>query len=75
MVLGGSDDDQNRVASIFNCNIGCLPMKYLGVLVNSRHMCWLLIWQLFIKKLKRSYQLGRVWDILLREVYFNSVLS
>lgn len=28
----------SRVATIFNCNITQLPMKYLGVMVNNRHM-------------------------------------
>jgi hypothetical protein len=31
MVIGGDRNDNERVADIFNCNIGVLPMKYLGV--------------------------------------------
>jgi hypothetical protein len=37
-VLGGSDEEQKRVAEMFNCNSGNLPMKYLGVMVNKKHM-------------------------------------
>jgi hypothetical protein len=38
LVVGGSEEDQNWAASVFNCNIGQLPFKYLGVMVNNRHM-------------------------------------
>jgi hypothetical protein len=31
LVIGGSEEDQTKVAGMFNCNIGHLPMKYLGV--------------------------------------------
>jgi hypothetical protein len=37
-VLGCSDEEQKRVAEMFNCNSGNLPMKYLGVMVNNKHM-------------------------------------
>jgi hypothetical protein len=37
-VLGGSDEDKKRVGEMFNCNSGNLPMKYLGIMVNNRHM-------------------------------------
>jgi hypothetical protein len=38
MVVGGTEEEQNYVASMFNCNIGSLPMKYLGVMISDRHM-------------------------------------
>jgi hypothetical protein len=38
LVIGGSEEDQTKVAGMFNCNIGHLPMKYLGVWVSDRHM-------------------------------------
>jgi hypothetical protein len=38
IVIGGSEEDQAYVAAMFNCNTGNLPMKYLGVLVNDKHM-------------------------------------
>jgi hypothetical protein len=34
----GAEEDNNRVASIFNCNVGELPLRYLGVMVNNRRM-------------------------------------
>jgi hypothetical protein len=37
-VMGGSNEEQKRVAEMFNCNSGHLPMKYLGVMVNNKHM-------------------------------------
>jgi hypothetical protein len=36
--LGCSDEEQKRVAEMFNCNIGDLPLKYLGILVSNKHM-------------------------------------
>jgi hypothetical protein len=38
LVVGGSEEDQTKVVGMFNCNIGHLPMKYLGVWVSDRHM-------------------------------------
>jgi hypothetical protein len=38
MVVGGSEEEQNFVASMFNCNIGSLSMKYLGVMISDGHM-------------------------------------
>jgi hypothetical protein len=38
MVVGGTEEEQNSIASMFNCNIGSLPMKYLGVMISDRHM-------------------------------------
>jgi hypothetical protein len=35
IVVGGSEDEQNEVAKMFNCNTGALPMKYLGVMVKQ----------------------------------------
>jgi hypothetical protein len=32
------DEEEKRVAEMFNCNIGCLPKKYLGIMVNKKHM-------------------------------------
>jgi hypothetical protein len=37
-VMGGTEEDNNRVAGIFNCEVGALPLKYLGVMVHNRHM-------------------------------------
>jgi hypothetical protein len=36
--LGCSEEEMTRVAQMFNCNIGHLPMKYLGVMVHNKHM-------------------------------------
>jgi hypothetical protein len=38
LFVGGSEEDQTKVAGMLNCNIGHLPMKYLGVWVSNRHM-------------------------------------
>jgi hypothetical protein len=38
IVVGGSEEDQSNVAVLFNCNIGNLPMKYLGVMISDKHM-------------------------------------
>jgi hypothetical protein len=38
LVLGSSEEESNRVAGIFNCKVGQLPIKYLGVMVNNRYM-------------------------------------
>jgi hypothetical protein len=38
IVVGGYEDEQNRVAGMFKCSTGTLPMKYLGVMVSDRHM-------------------------------------
>jgi hypothetical protein len=37
-VLGATEEDAKRVADMFNCNIGSLPMKYLGVMVSNFHL-------------------------------------
>lgn len=37
-VLGGTEEETSRVAKMLNCNIGQLPMKYLGITVSNRHM-------------------------------------
>jgi hypothetical protein len=37
-VLGCSDEEQKSAAEMFNCNIGVLPLEYLGILVNNKHM-------------------------------------
>jgi hypothetical protein len=37
-VLGCSEGETAKVAQMFNCNVGQLPMKYLGVMVHNRHM-------------------------------------
>jgi hypothetical protein len=37
-VLGCSEGQTAKVAQMFNCNVGQLPMKYLGVMVHNRHM-------------------------------------
>jgi hypothetical protein len=37
-VLGCSEDESVRVSQMFNCNIGQLPLKYLGVMFHYRHM-------------------------------------
>lgn len=36
--MGCSKEETERVAQMFNRNIGCLPLKYLGVMVHNRHM-------------------------------------
>jgi hypothetical protein len=36
--LGCSEEEMTRVAQMFNCNIGHLPMKYSGVMVHNKHM-------------------------------------
>jgi hypothetical protein len=38
LVIGGSEEEQCSTAEIFNCNIGPLPFKYLGVMISNRHM-------------------------------------
>jgi hypothetical protein len=38
IVVGGSEEEQSNVAVLFNCNIGNLPMKYLGVMISDKHM-------------------------------------
>jgi hypothetical protein len=37
-MLGVHDIERQRIADMSNCNIGSLPMKYLGIMVNDRHM-------------------------------------
>jgi hypothetical protein len=37
-VLSCSDEEQNRVAAMFDCNNGSLPLKYLGIMVDNKHM-------------------------------------
>jgi hypothetical protein len=37
-VLGSDEEETNRVAEMFNCNVGQLPMRYLGIMVNNSHM-------------------------------------
>jgi hypothetical protein len=38
LVIDGSDSKQIRVDEAFNCKVGSLPMKYLGVKVSNKHM-------------------------------------
>jgi hypothetical protein len=37
-VLGCTPEAEHRVAEILNCNVGKFPMKYLGVMVDCKHM-------------------------------------
>jgi hypothetical protein len=37
-VIGVSEEEAVRIAEIFNCNIGKLPLKYLGVMLHNRYM-------------------------------------
>jgi hypothetical protein len=37
-VLGCTKEEEKRVAEMLNCNVGNLPMKYLGVMIHNRHM-------------------------------------
>jgi hypothetical protein len=37
-VLGSSVEEEQRVVEILNCNIGKVPLKYLGVMVDNNHM-------------------------------------
>ena len=34
-VLGVDEEEQNRVADLFNYSVGTFPMKYLGVMLSS----------------------------------------
>jgi hypothetical protein len=36
--MGSDEEESNRVTEMLNCNVGQLPMKYLGVMVNNSHM-------------------------------------
>jgi hypothetical protein len=38
-VIGADLEEQERVADIFNCNVGTFPLKYLGVMISDKHMC------------------------------------
>jgi mannosylglycoprotein endo-beta-mannosidase len=37
-VVDVSKEEAVRIAKIFNCNIGKLPLKYLGVMLHNRYM-------------------------------------
>jgi hypothetical protein len=37
-VLGCTPEVEQRVAETLNCNVGKFPMKYLGVMVDCKHM-------------------------------------
>jgi hypothetical protein len=37
-VLGSSTEEEVKITESFNCKIGKLPMKYLGVMVDNKHM-------------------------------------
>lgn len=38
LVLGVGNFEQERIANMFNCNIGCLPMVYMGIPISDRHL-------------------------------------
>jgi hypothetical protein len=37
-VLGCTIDEEQKVVDILNCKVGKFPMKYLGVMVDNKHM-------------------------------------
>jgi hypothetical protein len=37
-VLGSDQEEELKIAEMFNCKVGKLPLKYLGIMVNSKHM-------------------------------------
>jgi hypothetical protein len=37
-VLGCTKEEEIKVVEMLNCNVGQLPMKYLGVMIHNRHM-------------------------------------
>jgi hypothetical protein len=36
--MGLSESEQNEVANMLNCKVGCLPMVYLGIPVSDKHL-------------------------------------
>jgi hypothetical protein len=37
-VLGSNQEEELKIAEMFNCNVGKLPLKYLGIMVDNKHM-------------------------------------
>jgi hypothetical protein len=58
-VLGCSPEVEQRVAETLNCNVGKFPMKYLGVMVDCKHMTVSDLSYIYQKVEKRSRH-GRV---------------
>jgi hypothetical protein len=37
-VIVVDEEEQQRVANMFNFNVGSLPMKYLGIMISDKHL-------------------------------------
>jgi hypothetical protein len=54
LLLGGDDELALMYAEIFNCNIGCFPLMYLGVPISAGQlhvMYWIKLEEKLAKKL------------------------
>jgi hypothetical protein len=58
-VLGCTKEEEIKVAEMLNCNVGQLPMKYLGVMIRNRHMTVKDLSYIY-QKVERGCQPGRV---------------
>jgi hypothetical protein len=57
-VRGCTKEEEIKVVEMLNCNVGLLPMKYLGVMIHNRHMTVNLSY--IYQKVERGCQPGRV---------------
>lgn len=73
--MGCSEEEAKRVAQMFNCNIGQLPLKYLGVMVYNRHMTFSNLNYVAIKvENGESVYMAECWLICKRENDISGVL-
>jgi hypothetical protein len=59
-VLGCTPEVEQRVAETLNCNVGKFPMKYLGVMVDCKHMTVSDLSYIYQKVEKKRSRHGRV---------------
>lgn len=77
-LYGMNVNDQllNKMASILDCNIGCLPISYLGIKVRI-HQCKEVEWKGVVNKIKERLQRweGNKFSLGGKITLLNSVLS
>ena len=70
-VIGVNSEEEERIAAIFNCKVGSLPLKYLGVMISDRHMFAADLAYVHQKVAKKITNLARCHVIFWREDGFN----
>jgi hypothetical protein len=72
MGIGVSEEECAEVDALLNCKRGCMPMKYLGILVSDRMLYATNLIEVGQDGKEASHLAGKTF-VLRREVYFDRV--